>query len=185
MRDLRAGREEAIRFEGGGVVSEQRAAAGFVAVVDRLRHEVSSAVYETGDPKADYVLASVRMEEAAQVAPCASRFATSELLVDDSRPAVGRFTKGALTLGPSLGRLLRKRLAGASEEARAAVRDVVLDALAFGYLAAVDAEGAHISAGGDPSDLVVRTDRTPEQIWNYWVVSFAGDAAEAFDTKFR
>ena len=56
-------------------------------------------------------------------------------------------------MSPSLGHLLRKRAPGASEEARAALRNVVVDAVAFGYLAAVDAEGAHINAAEDRSDF--------------------------------
>lgn len=61
----------------------------------------------------------------------------------------------------------------------------MVEAVAFAYIAAVDAEGAHITAGGDPTELAVRLDRTAEQVWNYWVVSFAGDAGQAFDTRFR
>jgi hypothetical protein len=166
-------------------VNEQTPAAEFVAVVDRLRREVSSTVHAARESDADYLLADVRLDEAARVAPCVSRFAAAEILPDDPRPAIGRYASGALGLSPSLGHLLRKRLLGASEEAQASLRNVVVEAVSFGYIAAVDAKGAHITAGGDPTELAVRLDRTAEQIWSYWVVSFAGDAGQAFDTRFR
>ncbi len=159
--------------------------ADFVSVVDLVRHEVSSTVHGAGQPEAAYLVTDARLEEAAVVAPCASRFASAEILPDDPRHPVGRYVTGALGLSPSLGRVLRKRLVRAGEEVGAALRDLVVDALAFAYVAAIDAEGAHINAGGDPMDLAVRMDRTPEQIWNYWVVSFAGDPGQAFDTRFR
>jgi hypothetical protein len=163
----------------------ETAAADFVSVVDRVRREASSAVHEAGQPESDYLLAGARLDEAAVVASCASRFAAAEILPDDPRNAVGRYATGALGLRPSLGRLLRKRLAGASEGVKAALRNVVVEAIAVAYVAAVDAEGAHINAGGNPTDLAVRMDRTAEQIWNYWVVNFAGDPGQAFDTRFR
>src|SRR5262249_45192693 len=60
-----------------------------------------------------------------------------------------------------------------------------VDALAFAYIASVDAEGMALNAGEDPSNLAIRMDRTAEGIWDYWVVSFAGDPYDAFDTRFR
>jgi hypothetical protein len=157
----------------------------FVAVVDRVRREASSAVHEAGDLDADYLLASGRLDEAAVVAPCVSRFATAEILPDDPRPAIGRYADRRIGLSRSIGHLLQKRIAGATDETRAALRNLVLDAVAVGYTASIDAEGAAISAGGDPTHFEIRMDRTPEDIWNWWVVSFSGDGAGAIDTRFR
>jgi hypothetical protein len=157
----------------------------FVAVLDRVRREASSAVHEAGDPDADYLLASVRLDEAALVAPCVSRFAAAEILPDDPRPAVGRYADRRIGLSRSIGHLLQKRITGATDETRAALRNVVLDAVAVGYMASINAEGAAISAGGDPTHFAIRMDRTPEDIWNWWVVSFSGDGAGAIDTRFR
>jgi hypothetical protein len=167
------------------MVSEQTGLAEFVSVVDEIRREAASAVYEPRAPEADYLLDGARLDEAAGVAPCVARFAIAEILPEDGRRPVGRHTPGALSLSPSLGHLLKKRLSRRDTEPTAALRDVVMDAVAFAYVAAVDAEAAHIKAGGDPAAVAVRMDRSTEQIWNYWVVSFAGDPEAAFDVRFR
>ena len=125
-------------------MAEQGAVASFVAVLDRVRREASAAVHKAGDPEADYLLARARLDEAAVVAPCVSRFAAAEILPDDPRPAVGRYADRRIGLSRSIGYLLRNRIEGANDDTSAALRDVVVDAVAFGYTAAIDAEGAAV-----------------------------------------
>lgn len=93
--------------------------------------------------------------------------------------------EGRIALSRSIGHLLRKRIAGATDETQAALRNVVLDAVAIGYTAAIDAEGAAVNAGAEPRHYEIRVNRKPEDIWNWWVASFPGDGAEAIDRRFR
>jgi hypothetical protein len=165
--------------------TEQKPVSGFVDTVGRVRQGLLASAYAKGDPALSYGLDPERLEEAELVAPCAERFAHAETLPDDGRPAVGRYVRGALQLGPPLGRLLRKQVSRAGDGATTSLYGVVLDALATGYVAAVDMAAAHLKKGGSPDEILIRRDRTPEELWNWWVVSFTGGPLDVMDQKYR
>jgi hypothetical protein len=165
--------------------SGQRPVSSFVDAVERVGQALLTRVYEEGDLALSYGLDRERLGEAELVAPCAQRFAHAETLPDDERPAVGRYARGALQLGPPLGRLLRKQVSRAGDGATTSLYGVVLDALATGYVAAVDMAAAHLKKGGSRDEILIRRDRTPEELWNWWVVSFTGGPLDAMDPKYR
>jgi hypothetical protein len=104
--------------------------SAFLSVRDRL---VTSEMAEEVDAGwVDCLRDEGRVAEAAIVAPCVTRLVTSELHPPRDGTPVGRFSNRIV---PSLGRFL-PHLGDHELE----VRRLVIDAVAYGYLAMVDAE---------------------------------------------
>jgi hypothetical protein len=156
----------------------------FTLTVDRVRNELASLPNQPQPEFWEYMLASDRLTEAAIVDPCVARFATAEVLTDDPRPPIGRFAPDRVRLDPPLGRKLAKKLEAADPTTLGAIRRGVIDALAFGYVATIDAEATHIETTGD-NLFTVRLDRTAEDVWNYWVVSFVAGMKDALGRSYR
>jgi hypothetical protein len=135
--------------------------SAFFSVRDRL---VTSEMAEEVDPG---WLACLRDEgrivEAAIVSPCVTRLVTSELHPQRDGTPVGRFS-GRIV--PSLGRFLPHL-----GEHEPAVRRLVIDAVAYGYLAMVDAEATAAVAAEPSTPITAR--REAEQIWPYWVTNMS------------
>lgn len=146
----------------------------FAEAVDRVRRDAAQVMRRDGEFafEVDYLLAPERLAEAGFVGPCVSRFASAEMLIDDPRPPVGRHAPNALRLDPPVGRHLRKQLQTADAEVCHAVRQAITEVVAYGYMAMIDSEGSHASSTGDTTPFTVRADRTANDIWDYWVVSF-------------
>jgi hypothetical protein len=121
-----------------------------------------------GAAKADsawlaYVREQERIVEAASVAPCVTRLVTSELHPPRDGTPVGPFSNRIV---PPLGRFLPHL-----GEHESAVRRLVLDAVAYGYFAMIDAEATAVVAAGPLTPVAAC--RTAEQVWPYWVTSMS------------
>ena len=103
------------------------------------------------------------MAEAARVAPCVARFVTSELHPPRDRTPVGRFSNRII---PPLGRFLPHL-----GEHEPAVRRLVIDAVAYGYFAMIDAEAT--TAVTADAFTPIAACRGAEQVWPYWVTNMS------------
>jgi hypothetical protein len=105
--------------------------------------------------------------EAAQVAPCAERFAYGEL--DPSgQLATPRFSDlGPLAAPPSLAQVLGRKLADRRKSGAAVF--AVERTLAFGWLVCARTLAAVSAERGKPIEL--RSERSAEDIWDFWATS--------------
>jgi hypothetical protein len=135
--------------------------SAFLSVRDLLVK--SDGAGEVDSAWLDYVRDEGRAAEAASVAPCVMRLVTSELRLPGDGTPVGRFSKRIV---PPLGRFLPHL--GKHEPA---VRRLVIDAVAYGYFAMIDAEATGALAA-EPF-MPITACRGAEQVWPYWVTNMS------------
>lgn len=135
--------------------------SALLAVSDRLL--ASDVAAKADSAWLAYVRDQGRLAEAASVAPCVTRLVTSELHPPRDGTPVGRFSNRIV---PPLGRFLPHL--GKHESA---VRRLVIDAVAYGYFAMIDAE-ATAAVAAEPLTPIAAC-RAAEQVWPYWVTSMS------------
>ena len=113
----------------------------------------------------DYVLDEQRRIEARHIAGCAARWVAGELDATGSLAAARGPEFGAIGARPSLLEKLGRRLTDADQQTRDAVPAAIHATLAIGYLFMCETEGRY--------DLELRLDRSPEDIWEIWVLTCA------------
>jgi hypothetical protein len=147
----------------------------FVSALDAVRDGLT----RPDAPGVDYTRADARLAEAEIVAPCVARLTASEIHPPDKARPVGRFSGTALKLVPPLGTFLGETM----QPHLAEVRELILRALAHGYFATIDSEGANAAAQGVQINVV--RDRRAEDIWPYWVGSIStADSLRLLDRRF-
>jgi hypothetical protein len=135
----------------------------FVSAVEGVRDRLlaSDVASEVDSAWLAYVRDQGRVADAAGVAPCVTRLVTSELHPPRDGTPVGRFSNRIV---PPLGRFLPHL-----GEHEPAVRCLVIDAIAYGYFAMIDAE-ATAAAAAEPLTPISAC-RGAEQAWPYWVTN--------------
>lgn len=135
--------------------------SALLGVRDRLL--ASDVAGEVDSAWLAYVRDQGHLADAASIAPCVTRLVTSELHPPRDGTPVGRFSNRIV---PPLGRFLPHL-----GEHEPAMRRLVIDAIAYGYFAMIDAE-ATAAVAAEPLTPISAC-RSAEQAWPYWVTNMS------------